>query len=124
MYRERALLKFRRYYLHGIRDGKSADESATDAMWKARNELLEEVKADPAYQTDAAREDLWSDVLIQLMVLRMMLSEIPIDINELKRRSIQTNQERERIAQSASAEVADLVNKGLEAVAETNKEAK
>jgi hypothetical protein len=86
MYRERALLKFKRYYLHGIRNGHDSEKSATEAMWKTRNELLEELKEDPEFQNDHAKEELWADALIQIMLLRMMLANIPIDRAELLRR--------------------------------------
>lgn len=46
MYRERALLNFKRYFLHGIRDGKDADTSSSDAMWKVRDELLTMIRED------------------------------------------------------------------------------
>jgi len=89
LYRERALLKFRRYYFHSIRDQASAgkevdtEKAATDAMWKAREEILAMLRIDPDIETDIDREEVWADALVDIMFFRQLLVNLPIDAAKL-----------------------------------------
>jgi hypothetical protein len=126
MYRERALLRFRRYYLHGIRDGKTPEVAANEATFKTRDEILEEMKGDKEFGTDAAREDMWSDVLMQILIFRMLLNDIPIDMEALQARRQQSQEERDQlekeIVTSASTDLAKATITGLEHLTEEKKQ--
>ena len=124
MYKERALFKFRRFYMHGVRNDKDYETSVNEAMFRTRDEVLTEIKCDPEIKTNAEREDIWSDILEDLMIFRNMLKDIPIDkerLEEMRDKRLQEEKEIEErvIGISGSSElVATALVAGLEQFAD------
>jgi hypothetical protein len=94
MYKDRALVRFRRYFLHSIRDGKNAEEAAAESMWKAREETLAEIEADPLLKDKISKEGAWSTCLEILSILRMCF----VDYDEVyEQRKLQAKQAKDLV---------------------------
>lgn len=112
MYRERALLYFKRYFLHGIRDGKDADTASSEAMWKARDEILQMIQSDATYPTNVEKETVYADALGELMIFKMLLMDFDKAI-EQKKRVAAENTQFENEHTSPPTKIADAVVTGL-----------
>lgn len=83
-YKEIAILKFKKYFFHNERNllaaGKQPDpgKSATEAMWKTRQETMELIKSDPDFQNNIDREEIWADALYWVMYFRQMLVDLKV----------------------------------------------
>jgi hypothetical protein len=81
-YTDLALLKFKKSFFHAERNllaaGKESDPavSATEAMWKTRDEIISLVKLDPEIQDDVNREHVWSRALYYVTYIRTLLVDL------------------------------------------------
>ena len=92
--RERALFRFRRYYMHWIRNGFDSERSSTEALFKVREEVISELNDDETFPNNAEREGIWSQVMEMLMSFKMILRDLPIDTAKLEEQiSARKNQE-------------------------------
>lgn len=103
LYRERALLKFQRYYMHGIRNGEDFEKASTEALWKAREEILAEIHDDKSFENDAEREELWSQCMEMILIFKMVLKRTPIDSVKLEEMRGQIKEEEEEIEKQLAA---------------------
>jgi DNA polymerase I-like protein with 3'-5' exonuclease and polymerase domains len=94
-YLDRAVLKFKRYLFHGLRNQLAKGEepnmetASDEAAWKTRSEMYELMKSDPDLAGPMDKEEAWAQVLRQIMWFRQMLFDMPsvgvqIDVSRLK----------------------------------------
>jgi hypothetical protein len=84
IYQERALLKFNKYYIHGVRNNWDFEKAADEAFWKVREEILSELRSDATFTSNADRENAWSDCLEVMIVFRLALKNAPPDKEKLE----------------------------------------
>jgi hypothetical protein len=115
MYREKTLIKFRRYFLHSIRDGKNAEDAADAAMWKTRSEILKDLAEDDNVPDKATKEAMWNACLELLTIVRVVFVDYDYIYEERKRQADQNKKLLEADeAPPRPASMSDAVISGLE----------
>lgn len=119
IYRERALLRFRRYYMHGVRNDDDFEKASTAALWKAREETLAEIHDDTTFECNADREETWSQCMEVLALMKMILAETPIDkvkMEELRTKRLKEEASIKQELEGTSAIISNAIATGLEII--------
>jgi hypothetical protein len=110
MYKDRSLIKFRRYFMHAIREGKLAEQAADEAQWKTRTETLAEIEADNNLPDKVSKEAAWKSCLEILTILRLAFVDYDVIYEE---RKVQGEQARLLLKEQASASIEKTLVEGL-----------
>ncbi len=115
MYKDRVLVRFRRYFLHAIREGKCAEDAAGEAMWKTREETLAEIERDPQFKNKIEKELAWGAAFEVVSMLRMCFVDYDTVYEERKRQSDQIKTIKEQApAVRESGDLTEAVVAGIE----------